>query len=735
MKRFIILTLIGFTGICVTAQQSTSDVKGKVVSEGKAVQYANIFIDEIKLGTATDNNGNFIIKDVPDGIYTFKVSCLGFAPFKKRIEIQKGNVKIISLELQQTHTELDEIVVTGTMKETRVSDSPVKVEILTSKFLRNNTGNNIMESIGMVNGVQEQVSCGVCGTSCIHINGMEGAYTLMLIDGMPLMSALASTYGLNGIPNEMIERIEIVKGPSSTLYGTEAVGGVINVITKNPENMEKLMVHAFGTTHAQYNLDAALTSKLSDKIITTFSTNLYNNQLGIDDNNDNFTDIPLNNRITLFNKWSFKRKDKRISNLALRYYFEDRFGGTLQWEKDDRGSEDVYGEFVKTKRYEVIGSYQLPFKEHIRFDYSFNNHFQDSWYGSTRYKASQNIFYSNLLWSKHHGKHDWIVGVTSRYQTYKDNTLSYTNENEFIPGVFAQDEYSITKKTSLLFGTRLDYHEKHGVIIAPRFNVKQKLGLYTTARLNIGTGFRQVHLFTEDHAFYSGARKVEITKNLKPEESYNANLNLNHVYSVLGGAGTLDMDVFFTHFSNKILPDYDVNPNLIVYDNLKGYALIKGVSYNIHHSFLKPLSISLGGTFMEMYQVYNDVDGNQVKEEQEFTPRFSGTIGVEYRFKKPKIVMSWSGKFYSPQKLPEYDHPFERPTRSPWYSLNNLQITKEFKNSLNLYVAVKNVFNYTQPSPLVDPENPFGENFDTAYAYGPLQTRRFMFGLRWSFNG
>ncbi len=726
---FLVLSIVFFNA---TSQDTTRTISGIVSSNRQPVRFANIFLEEIKVGTASDYDGNFQLKNVPDGIYTFKITCIGYIPFHKKIEIKSNKQNFIHIHLEETSTELNEVVVTGTLKETRISESPVKVEILTTKFLRNNIGNNIMESIGMVNGIQEQISCGVCGTNCIHINGMEGAYTLMLIDGMPIMSALASTYGLNGIPNELIERVEIIKGPSSTLYGTEAVGGVINVITKSPEKMDKLMLHAFGSSHGQFNLDAALTGKIKNHLHTTLSTNFYRNQLAIDDNNDNFSDIPLNKRISLFNKWTLKRKNNRKANLALRYYIEERFGGTMQWEKENLGSDSVYGEFIETRRYEAIGTYQLPLKEHIRIDYSFNNHSQDSWYGNINYKANQNILYSNLLWSKQKGRHDWVTGITNRFQTYEDNTASYTNEKEFIPGIFTQDEFSVSEKLSLLLGVRLDHHKKHGLIFAPRLNVKRKFGTYTTARLNLGTGFRQVHLFTEDHAFYSGARKVEIVDKLKPEQSINSNLNINHVYSALDGTGTLDFDAFFTHFSNKILPDYDFDPNLIVYDNLSGYAIIKGISYTIHHSFKKPLSIKLGGTFMDMYQVYDDKLGDKVREEQEFTPKFSGTVAVNYKFPKSKIEIHWSGKFYSPQKLPEYDYPFERPTRSPWYSVHNLQLTKELKNKSSVYVAVKNLFNYTQPSPLIDPENPFGDNFDTAYAYGPLQTRRCMIGFRWS---
>ncbi len=709
---------------------ANGSINGTITSEGEPIPYANIMLKGTRMGSTSDMEGQYTIANIPDGEYVLQVSVVGFDSYSQNVSISQNETTTMDIELVSNFTQLNEIVISGTMKPTRVANSPVKIEVLSPSFFKTQATNNIFEALDNINGIQPQLSCGVCGTGCIHINGMEGAYTLIVIDGMPIMGALSSTYGLSGIPNSLIKQVEIIKGPSSTLYGTQAVGGVINVITKDPLKMPLLSTDVSYTSHDQLDASISYSPKISDKVNTLLSVNVYNNQTRIDDNGDNFTDFPLNQRISIFNKWSFQKDGHQPSTIALRYYRENRFGGVMQWTPKDKGSDQVYGEYIETKRYELIGKYNLPTSQHLWIDYSFNRHEQKSWYGNTIYNAKQHIFFSNLLWGNSVANHDWIVGLTSRIETYQDNTPSYTDDKEFIPGIFAQDEFKVTHKTSILGGIRFDHHRKHGLIVSPRLNVKQQLGKYSSARLNFGTGFRQVHLFTEDHAFLSGSRDVVIANNLKPEQSYNINLNVNHVYTMGEISGTLDVDMFYTYFTNKIIPDYETDQNLIIYDNLLGHSICRGVSLNLHGNFPFPLSLRAGATVQDIFEAIPGNAGEWVRETQKFSPVFRGTFNVEYSWDNIGLSLNWNGKVVGPQYLPTYEAPFSRPETAPWYTLQNIQMTKKFGSTVEVYAGIKNLLNYTQPTPIVDPENPFSDNFDTAYIYGPLETRRLQLGVR-----
>ena len=231
MKNLILL-------LCVLAPMlsfAQTTMKGKITSEGQSLSGANIVLKNTKYATISDSMGVYSIEKIPSGNYEVLVSYTGFKSQKKNFSVTDTTEIILDFDLKDSHV-LDEVVITGTLKAVSRLESPVPVEVYKPAFFKKNPTANIFEALQNVNGVRPQLNCNVCNTGDIHINGLEGPYTLVLIDGMPIVSGLSTVYGLSGIPNSLLERIEIVKGPASSLYGSEAVGGLINIITKNPKN-------------------------------------------------------------------------------------------------------------------------------------------------------------------------------------------------------------------------------------------------------------------------------------------------------------------------------------------------------------------------------------------------------------------------------------------------------------------------------------------------------------------
>lgn len=642
---------------------------------------------------------------------------------------------------------IDDVVLTGTIKPFSRSKSPVAVEVYSQKFFQKNPTPSIFEAIAMVNGVKPQLNCSVCNTGDIHINGLEGPYTMILIDGMPIVSSLSTVYGLSGIPNSLVDRIEVVKGPASSIYGSEAMGGVINIITKNALTAPKLSVDMMTSTWSENNLDVSTKFNIGKNAASLLSLNYFSFKEKIDQNKDNFTDSALQSRVSVFNKWNFQRKENRQASFALRYLYEDRFGGEMQWDRSHRGSSDVYGESIYTNRAEVFGLYQWPLKEYIVTQFSYNYHDQNSFYGSNPYDALQKVAFAQTYWSKKLGKHDLTGGVTFKRTFYDDNTpgtLSgdgITNAPMKSPiwGAFVQDQWEISDQHTLLVGYRFDYDKIHHEVHSPRFAWKFSPNPYHTLRFNFGTGFRVVNLFTEDHAALTGSREVLIKSDLKPEKSVNG--NLNYIWKIPVGSRMIQLDAsaFYTYFSNKIVGDFDTDPDKIIYDNLHGYGISRGASMNVDFSFSFPLSVNLGVTYLDVYQKFDD---NNKKSQQLHAPKWSGTYNLSYKFTND-LTLDFTGQFYGPMRLPVLPNDY-RPEYSPFYSLANIQVSKSFKSGFEVYCGIKNLFNFTPKDPLMRPFDPFDKyaddpisnpnhyTFDTAYGYAPMQRIRGFLGVKYT---
>lgn len=749
--KYLFLTIL----IILAKSLYSQNISGKVVTSIPVSQEIKVSLLNTNFKAQTDSLGIYHLQDIPKGTYKIHVTSTGFKPITQKILILENESLNLDFELEEDQNELNEVVVSGTLKPVKRLESAVPVEVYSPTFFKKNPTPSIYDALQNINGVRPQLNCGVCNTGDIHINGLEGPYTLVMIDGMPIVSSLSTVYGLSGIPNSLVERIEIVKGPASSLYGSEAVGGLINIITKNPTTAPTFSADYFTTSYFESNLDLGTKFNVGKKATSLIGLNYFNYDQVIDKDKDNFTDVTLSERISVFNKWSFKRNYNRLFTIAARGMYEDRWGGDIRWEKKYRGGDEIYGESIYTKRAELIGSYQLPFEEKLMLSFSGNVHYQDSRYGTTSYIANQKIGFLQLTWDKKIGRNDLLAGIASRYTYYDDNTTATKEaENTWLPGIFVQDEITFSPKSQVLLGMRYDYNSIHGSIFTPRFAYRFKANENTIFRLNAGTGFRVVNLFTEDHAALTGSRDVIIKNDLKPEKSIN--VNLNYIQKINFGNGTfmgIETTAFYTRFSNKIISDYETDPNKIIYDNIDGYALSQGISTNIDLNFPSGLKFIVGATVLDNKNVENGIS-----ERPYLTENFTGTWSISYKIQSWNLSMDYTGNVYSPMKLPLLSETDPRSPKSPWYSIQNIQFTYSGWKDFEVYGGIKNLLNFTpkQNNPflisrtndpfdknvqydsagkvLVTPDNPYGLTFDTTYVYGQNQTIRGFLGLRYTFR-
>ena len=755
MKYFFL-----FFSFIISAQ--LTNINGLVKSECGNLGYASVSLLNSENGVIADGDGYFEIEIDLEKHNELFVSYLGHISKKISLKNNTLNFNNLIIYLEEDINGLNEIVVTGTLKDEFVTESPVKVNVITAKKINSflpSAGTNITKIVQLINGAQEVIACGVCYTNSISINGLEGPYTSVLMDGIPMYGNLASVYGLNGIPNMIIDRLEIVKGPSSTLYGSEAVAGVINIITKNPEDQPFVSLDIQGTSHMESYINMAVTPKIG-KTTGYFGVNWDRKNDYDDYNNDGFGDDINLDRISIFNKWNIYRESEKEFIISARYYFEDRRNGVEEYLKNNnykkiRGDNKIYGESIYTNRLELFGKYEFDFLEGFELNYSYSKHNQNSYYGSDYYQANQDIFFSQFTFNRNYKNHDLLIGVSIKNNLYDDNTIATQTiskgeiinkeSNQFTPGLLVQNQYKPSDKLSLIGGLRLDHFKEHGFIYAPSFHIKYNPGKWLSFRLNAGTGFRLVNLFTEDHAFVTGQREVKILEELKPERSKSLIFNSNYIYAGLSGSGNLDLDIFYTYFSNKIIPNYN-NQNYIIYENLDGYSFSKGISGAWNHTFLNGMAFSI--SFNHQIVKYSEIENNvESFFDMEHSPKWSGGLNI-----KIPVISGWSinsssnyvGKMQLPKVFDMNDDgslsSTARSIKSTPFSIHNININGILNNKNEIYFGMLNIFNFRQKeSPLVGYNDPnfdkgFSPFFDTSYAYAPNHGMEFFIGYRFRFG-
>jgi outer membrane receptor for ferrienterochelin and colicins len=375
-------------------------------------------------------------------------------------------------------------------------------------------------------------------------------------------------------------------------------------------------------------------------------------------------------------------------------------------------------------------------------------HQQDSYYGTTPYLAQQHIGFGQLTGTRAWGtRHSTLHGLALRYTRYDDNTPATAlphgpNHPDvgILPGAFAQHEWKPTPRHTLLAGARADWDNRHGLIPTPRLAWKWAPTPLHTLRLNAGSGFRVVNLFTEEHAALTGSRRVVLAERLRPERSWNTNLDYL-AYATLGRhLFSVNLNLFANYFINKILPDYEWDPEAIRYANLAGYALYAGGAAALEWNTGAAWYARAGITLLSART--HSPGGTSVPYLTEWA---NGTWLAAWRARKWNLRLEYTGNLVGPMRLPTFAHD-PRPNRSPWYSIQSLQLTKAFPAlGLEVYGGVKNLLNFRPPANSIlrahdpfdrttaDPDtNPYGHTFDTAYVYASFQGIRGFVGARYT---
>ena len=746
MIRFFVCFLFMFLLFPFFSQ--SKEINGKVLdNQKKPIPFAHVMNLTDSTSAVCDFSGNFKMT-IGNLATVLKASSVGFDSEELNFSFNNYTTPITFI-LKENNDILKEMVISATLQLIDRKESPIPIAVYSAQFLNAVPSPSLVQATNQITGLRPQFNCSVCNTGDIHINGMEGAYSMIVIDGMPIMGGLSTVYGLQGIPTSLIDQVEVIKGPASTVYGSEAMAGLINVVTKNIDCVPKFSLDFNISSWGE--LQTSIVYKLIDKQrLKAFSSiDIFNYNNPIDNNDDGFTDLSLKNRYSIFNKFQFFNKNGyNPLNLTLRYLNEDRWGGQMNFTEQDRGKNTVYGESILTNRVEASSFYKFSESKNLKWQNSFSFHDQKSWYGLVKYEAKQIIGFSQLTWHKSLGeKNNFLSGFALRYNSYNDNTVATLKaDNWWLPGFFLQDNFKFSDNQQLLFGWRTDFHSKHGVINSPRINYQLNITDNSSLRIGYGDGFRVVNVFTEDHAALTGAREIIFLEELEPEKSKNLNINLSNSWNTDNLQITLESSVFESRFSNKIIPDFLTNDNQIIYSNLSGYAVARGISSEIFLKMYKiPLKLSANATVLDVSNYNENSTGEIVKNQQLLAEKYSIKWSLNYWFEKLGLDIVYSATNYGPIRLPILENDF-RPEYSLPYTIHNLKLSKNYNNGWTNFISIRNFTNFTPPNYSIlrandpfdqninDPiDNPEGYTFDASYMYASFQGINLVFGVSFVF--
>lgn len=648
---------------------------------------------------------------------------------------------------------IHEMVFTGTLKEMRKDDFAIPVEIYTRDYFIKSDAANLYQAIAMVAGIQANIDGAIDGSGDIEINGQDGPFTLIMIDGMPVSPGNAGLYALAGIPINIIERIEIIKGPASTIYGSDAMSGVVNVITRNPEHVSSFFGEVKLSSYLETNADLG-GSFHAGKAAGLITASLYNMNMRWDLNKDGYIDLPLTNRFCIFSKWTFRNKFRKLSSVYGRYLFEDRLGGQMGFRRSDIGSDSIYGISTRTNRVEIFGNFALPVQSFdLTLQVSYTDHKQDSWYGDNPFFNEERNARMQLLYDKKiKDASDLTVGAAYRFYWYNDNLhnpgdtglslLSYPLLNHFM-AAFVQDMIHMDRNNEILAGFRYEYNSLYaGHTFSPRFDYKWMDNKRSDfVRFSLGSGFKTPDVFIDNSYAYNNGKAIIVNGTLKTELAYGGQLDYE---KKIAGKGNYDLEanVFFNTFINKLEANTGLYPDAIVYTNDGTVNVDYGLNLKGDLAFVFPLHLNIGITLFRNVNLSRNSQSQLVYDVVPNAPVFTATYALSYSFQKQGLSIDWTGLINSPMYLNTEQDDY-RPSTSPWYCLMNLQVTKRFGAGLEFFFGAANLLNVMPQNPILRGSDPFNRQindlnndprhytFDASYIYAPMTGIRGFAGLRW----
>ena len=783
-KLYILLTilLLSFAQFNYAQKIKTdANIVGHVVCYGEHIPFATISVKGTTIGTTTDETGHYQLINLPEGTLIIRAQSLGYKPKEEEITIKAGETKEVKFELEQDVLGLEEVVITGNRNETNRRESSTIVNTITPKIFATTQSVTLSEGLNFCPGLRMENNCQNCGFSQVRMNGLGGPYSQILINSRPIFSGLAGVYGLELIPSNMIERVEVIRG-GSALYGSNAIAGTINLLLKDPINNS----YEFGVNTGLIGVGVDDTGDPAQDYSVNFNTSLvsadnktgmalygfYRDRKPFDANDDSFSEIAFLKNTTIGTRLYHRFGNRSKLTADFFNIKEDRRGGDKhEYAVHEAGIAEALNHNLTTGAL----TYEKFFRESDLFSiYASGQRVnRNSYYGANQslsdYGNTKDFSYSiGTQYNAKFGISNLVVGVENQGAWLKDKKLGYLDMDNAeiindtivnIPhtdnvkvadqttnttGIFAQYEIN-WDKLKISAGARFDSYkvedkehtgsDKSGNVLSPGVSVLYDIKEFLQARVSYSQGYRAPQIFDEDlHIETSGSRQVihQNDPDLKQEtsQSYTASLDFNkQIGKVYIG---LLVEGFYIQLNDPFVNEYsepDEN-GTVVYTRVNAEKVAKVQGVNIELNVVPNNKFSLKSGFTKQSSKY--------EEPQEFneirffrTPDDYGYVTLDWKPVKNWGISStgnYTGKMLVPYFGLQISDPDDGELRESEFFID-LGLKARYNIKLNgatlqLFSGVKNIFNSYQ--------NDFdsGIDRDPGYIYGPVNPRTVYFGLK-----
>lgn len=768
MRRFLLLTLcvcLQQAALCVDAPKKNTDANlfGHVVDihTHEHVPYVTIAVRGSAVGTTTDASGHYFLKNLPAGQVTIDIQALGYAPLSRTVTLQRGETTELNFEVAESRIALDEVVVSASRSATLRREAPALVSVLGADVFEKTNAACLAQGLSFQPGVRVEDDCQNCGFTQVRINGLDGHYSQILVDSHPIFSALTGVYGLEQIPANMIERVEVLRGGGSALFGSSAIGGTINIITKTPSRNSAQASHtltAVGSGSSYDNtsmVNASLVSDSGKAGIYVYGQNRHRS--GYDHDGDGFTELPLLNSQSVGMRSFFRTG--AYSRITAQYHHLGEYrrggdlinrppheamiaeqtdhsidGGSLSFDlssADFRNRLNAYVSFQNTARKSFYGTHETP----------------DA-YGTTHdITVASGVQYVRTFKKLLFMPAELTLGAEYSFDDLTDRALGTginTNQTVHIAGAYLQNEWK-TKKWSLLIGGRLDKHNLvDHVIFSPRANIRFNPTQSVNLRVSYAGGYRAPQAFDEDmHIAVVGGERVRIrlSDDLREERSHSVSLSAD-LYHNFGTVQTnLLVEGFYTLlddvFALRDLEDKAEDGSTVKERYNGSGATVRGVNIEGRAAFTRWFELQAGVTLQQSR--YSKPE--QWSEDADVPPvrrmfRTPDTYGYFTAGFKPLrgFAVDLSGTYTGRmvvQHMTGSGTERDVAVRTPAFFDMNIRLAYDLKLykelTMQLYGGVQNLFNAYQS------DFDRGADRDSGYVYGPSMPRSWFVGAKFSF--